>query len=352
MNTYFNNLNPDIQEYFKILSKEFPEFLLDYINTPAMQKQAEISVSCGTIYTKLFNYKYWYSSLDHSIAVALIIWNFTKDKKQTLSGLFHDIATPAFKHAIDFMNGDYINQESTEDLTTKLIKNSKEIMDLLNRDGIKLEEVCDYHIYPIADNDTPKLSADRLEYTLSNGFGVRKNLFTLDDIKEIYNDIIVMKNEEGIEELGFKTTKIAEKFIHNMTILAASYIDNPTKLSMQFLADSMKKMSNLNLIKKEDLYQLSEKDIIERIKNSGVKDLVECFECWQNTTSIIESETEVNGKYGASITGKNRYINPLIKTEKEIVRAKDISQNAKRDIDNFLNYRTPKYGYFDFEFSV
>ena len=42
-------------------------------------------------------------------------------------------------------------------------------MDLLNRDGIKVEEISDYHIYPIADNDTPKLSADRFEYTFSNG---------------------------------------------------------------------------------------------------------------------------------------------------------------------------------------
>ena len=41
-------------------------------------------------------------------------------------------------------------------------------MDLLKRDNIKLEEVDDYHIYPVADNDTPKLSADRLEYSLSN----------------------------------------------------------------------------------------------------------------------------------------------------------------------------------------
>ena len=69
-----------------------PEFLLDYINTPEMQKQAGISVSCGTIYSKMYN-QMWYSSLDHSVAVALIIWNFTHDKKQTLSGLFHDIAT-------------------------------------------------------------------------------------------------------------------------------------------------------------------------------------------------------------------------------------------------------------------
>ena len=61
------------------------------------------SLSCDTIYSKMYN-QMWYSSLDHSIAVALIIWHFTKDKKQTLSGLFHDIATPVFKHSIDFMN--------------------------------------------------------------------------------------------------------------------------------------------------------------------------------------------------------------------------------------------------------
>ena len=69
----------------------------------------------------LFESEYFFSSLDHSIAVALIIWHFTHDKKQTLSGLFHDIATPVFKHCVDFFNGDYMTQESTEDLTTKII---------------------------------------------------------------------------------------------------------------------------------------------------------------------------------------------------------------------------------------
>ena len=67
------------------------------------------------------------------------------------------------------MNGDHETRESTEELTTYMIKNSKEILELLERDNIKVNEVDDYHIYPIADNDTQKLSADRLEYTLTNG---------------------------------------------------------------------------------------------------------------------------------------------------------------------------------------
>lgn len=103
MNNYLENLNEEVREYFKILSPEFPEWLLEYINTPEMQRIDGISLNCGTDYSNLFNIKYWYSNLDHSVGVALIVWNFTHSKKQTLAGLFHDIATPTFKHSIDFM---------------------------------------------------------------------------------------------------------------------------------------------------------------------------------------------------------------------------------------------------------
>ena len=36
MEEYFENLNVEIKEYLKILSPEFPEWLLEYINTPEM----------------------------------------------------------------------------------------------------------------------------------------------------------------------------------------------------------------------------------------------------------------------------------------------------------------------------
>ena len=85
MNKYFENLNETIREYFNILSEEIPDFLYDYINTQEMQRIGKIGYGCGTDYTKIFNNKFFYSNLEHSIAVALIVWNFTKDKKQTLA---------------------------------------------------------------------------------------------------------------------------------------------------------------------------------------------------------------------------------------------------------------------------
>lgn len=349
MNNYLENLDETIQKYFKILSNEFPEFLYDYINTPEMQKQAGISVSCGTIYSKMYN-QMWYSSLDHSVAVALIIWNFTKDKKQTLSGLFHDIATPVFKHTIDFMNKDYEKQESTEELTTKIICESKEIMNLLQRDGIKVEEISDYHIYPIADNDTPMLSSDRLEYTLSNGLGATEKIWGLDEIEEIYKNIEIQKNEEGIQELGFKDIKIAEKFVKTMSILSRLYRREKTVFSMQLLADIMKRMSIQNMISIDDLYRLSEKEVIEKIEHCKDEKISQCFNIWRNATEIKTSDTLPNNKYFVSIEKmKVRYINPLVRNNNKFERIYDISENAKEDIEKALNYKTAKYTYLDFE---
>ena len=350
MKDYLEKLDISIQKYFKILSDEFPKFLYDYINTPEMQKQAGISVSCGTIYSKMYN-QMWYSSLDHSVAVALIIWNFTKDKKQTLSGLFHDIATPVFKHTIDFMNKDYEKQESTEELTTKIISESKEIMSLLNRDGIKVEEVADYHIYPIADNDAPMLSSDRLEYTLSNGLGATERIWGVNEIEEIYKNIEIQENEEGIQELGFKDMQVAEKFVHTMSILSRLYRREKTVFSMQLLADIMKKMSDSNMISVNDLYKLSEKEIIEKIENCSDANIKRCFSIWRNATEIHKSEEKPTNKYFVSIEKmKVRYINPLVKTNNGYYRLKDLSESAKEDIEKCMNYRPSKYTYLDFEF--
>ena len=350
MGKYFKQLNSEIKEYFKILSNEFPEWLEEYINTPEMQRISKISMSCGTDYSKCFNVRYWYSNLDHSIGVALIIWNFTHDKKQTLAGLFHDIATPVFKHCIDFMNGDSEKQESTEERTTDIIKNSKEIMTLLARDEIKLEEVSDYKIYPIADNDTPKLSADRFEYTFSSGLTFYR-VWELDKIKEIYSNIIVTKNEDGIDELAFRDKAVCEKYISIISKLWPEWVSDKDRTVMQFLADMCKSLNKINKLDIDDLYSLSEAEVINRFKNCDDKYLNKAWEEFSNCDTVFKSEKKIDDKYCVSIKSKTRYVNPLVIIGDTTKRIYDISEKAKEHIDWYL--KLPKggyYTYFDFDF--
>ena len=156
-------------KYYAILSEEFPSFLNEYIQCDCLQRLAGKSLFCGVDFCGLFKVKEYYSRLDHSIGVALIIWHFTKDKKATLAGLLHDVSTPVFSHVIDFMYKDYLKQEKTEEKNSAMILADKKLCALLRRDKIALEDVMDYKMYPIADNEVPCLSADRLEYMYSTG---------------------------------------------------------------------------------------------------------------------------------------------------------------------------------------
>ena len=339
---YIDSVDKRVLDYFNVLEPSFPEWLNDYIETKELLKQKYISVTCGKIYSNLFEIDFFFSSLDHSVAVALIVWHFTHDKKQTLSGLFHDIATPVFKHCVDFLNGDYMTQESTEDLTSKIISNSKEIMDLLKRDNIKLEEVDDYHIYPVADNDTPKLSADRLEYSLSNALLTNK-LLNIDEIKKIYNDVILDKDEEGTLELSFKSKATALEFVKITSKLSIIYRDDKTRYSMQLIADIIKKLNEDGLITKEDLYNKKESEVIEIIENSKYKDI---FNIWKNAKNIKVSKEKPENVYFVHHGAKIRYIDPLVNKK----RISSISEGAKEEIDKNLSYDMNNYVYLDFNF--
>lgn len=153
------------------------------VNVPGMERLKGVSMISACEHTKLISHKFFHTRYEHSIGVGLIVWNFTKDRKQAIAWLYHDIATPSFSHVVDYLHGNYEKQESTEEQTERIIRNSKQIMKLLKRDNITVDEIKDYLIYPIADNDSPRLSADRLEYTLSDGL-VTQEAFTLDSIKK------------------------------------------------------------------------------------------------------------------------------------------------------------------------
>ena len=342
MKKYYDNLDAEVKEYFKVLESDFPEWLNEYIDTKELLSQQYISITCGTIYSDLFESDFFFSSLDHSVAVALVVWHFTHDKKQTLSGLFHDIATPAFKHCVDFINGDYMTQESTENLTTEIIKKSKEIMKLLERDKIEISEIDNYHLYPIADNDTPKLSADRLEYSLSNALFTYK-LLDLASIKEIYDDIEIQINEEKEVELGFKTKKSARNFVKVTSRLSIIYREDRTRYSMQLIADILKRLNDENKISKNDLYELKESEVINIIESSKYNDI---FNIWKNAKKVKISKEKPKDVYYVHHGAKIRYIDPLFNGK----RISKCCKLANKMIENNLSYNMDNYVYLDFNF--
>lgn len=333
---YFDNIRQDLKDYFYILSQDIPEWLNDYIDTEAMQRIGYISFDNGNDYISFNDKHEWFSNLDHSVGVALMIWHFTHDKVMTLAGLFHDIATPSFKHCIDFLYGDTEKQEITENRTRSIIENDEKIMELLKRDGISVEQVCNYHIYPIADNDTPNLSCDRFEYNFSCGYFLHPEIWTLEEIKKTYDDVEIMINEKGEQELGFKTYKIAEDYIHRVCKLWPYWIKPSIRITQQFYADICMLMMEFGYLTEEDLFTLKESEVIDKIVECPNEYIREAFNKFRKINKC-HTELHEDGDYQIDVKTKRRFVNPLVSNELMYGRIYDLSDQALMDIEEYFN---------------
>ena len=346
----------DIEEYYKILCPEFPNFLKKYIELPIMQRLSGIGLLCGTDWTSLYKNRFFYSRLDHSVGVALIIWNFTKDKTQTIAGLLHDVSTTVFSHVSDFRKGDALTQTSTEEPTTKMILSDSALCKLLESDGIEPKAVVDYHIYPIADNEIPSLSADRLEYMYPSGLALDGS-WTFEEIAKTYNDLIILKNEENKEELGFKTIEMAELYCKKFCMIGHILQLNENKLSLQLLSQIMSKAVELDVLQEEDFMTLSESKIIEKIESFISKKTLSLeeqkFATMYNTFRKMTKVEHTSQKlpedkyFCVSLKVKQRYINPLVKVgtnSQQAKRLSEISDFANKLIKDFLEYEDTKFG--------
>ena len=346
----------NIEEYYKILCPEFPNFLKKYIELPIMQRLSGIGLLCGTDWTSLYKNRFFYSRLDHSVGVALIIWNFTKDKTQTIAGLLHDVSTTVFSHVSDFRKGDALTQTSTEEPTTKMILSDSALCKLLESDGIEPKDVVDYHIYPIADNEIPSLSADRLEYMYPSGLALDGS-WTFEEIAKTYNDLIILKNEENKDELGFKTIEMAELYCKKFCMIGHILQLNENKLSLQLLSQIMSKAVELDVLQEEDFMTLSESKIIEKIEYFISKKTLSLeeqkFATMYNTFRKMTKVEHTNQKlpedkyFCVSLKVKQRYINPLVKVgtnSQQAKRLSEVSDFANKLIKDFLEYEDTKFG--------
>ena len=258
--------------------EEKPEFLEKYLEAPSLKRLEKIGYFCGMDYASknIYNFKEHITRFDHSLTVALLTWKCTKDKKATLAGLFHDISTPCFSHVIDYMNKDYKKQESTEEYTEDIIKKDKYLLKCLKEDNINIDDIINFKKYSIVDNDRPKLCADRLDGVILTGIAWTKNI-QYDDIKNIINDIHIYDNE-----IGFKTKEAKDKVVSvskSIDIYCHSKEDN---YMMELLAKIAKYGIDKKYITYSELFTSTEENIINKLKNTYDKQLLDYFNEFEN----------------------------------------------------------------------
>ena len=319
--------------YTGIYVSSLPPVILAMADTPAMQRLSRVGMHCGCEYTAYPIYRDAlapYSRYTHSLGTAAIVWHFTHDLKQSVAGLLHDIATPTFAHTVDFLNGDHLRQESTESRTRAMIASSPELMALLTQSGLTLDDVDDYHRYPIADNDSPRLSADRLEYTLGNAhliFHCPKA-----ELKRIFDDLFVDKNEDGEDELCFKHAETADAFTQLSLRQSKLFVSDDDRFSMQALADLLREAQRRGVLTADDLY-LDEPHFIGCLLSDPA--ISARWQDYRRITGTRSAPKRPEGVYAVRVAAKKRSIDPLVRTENGLRRFTAISADYAAQLAAF-----------------
>ena len=336
-----------VAAYHEILCPhdDYPAFLRPYLELPLLTRLKGIGLLCGTDWTRLYRNRFYYSRFDHSVGVALIIWHFTHDKAQTIAGLLHDVSTPVFSHVSDFRKGDALTQTATEEPNEFLIRNDAALARLLAADGLTADQVCDYHNYPVADNEIPQLSADRLEYMYPSGMALDGS-WTYEEIRRTYGDLAVLTNEDGVPELGFQTPAVAEEYTEHFCLIGHILQLNEDKLCLHMLGQIMNLAVEEGILREEDFMQLPESEIIKKIDEmTGSQQLNSLYRTFREMTSIVHSKSPLAGHFCVKLQVKMRYINPLVRLPTgECRRIRDVSARADKIISDFLSWEDTPYG--------
>ena len=316
-------------EALKRMYGGIPPFMRPFLNAPEMTRLRGVGMNCGCEYTSfpLFKGLPPYSRYRHSLGAALIVWRFTGDRRQSLAALFHDIATPVFAHVVDFLRGDHLRQEATEDGTEEILRRSAAITAALGDLKLTVEDVKDYHLYPVADNPSPRLSADRLEYTLGNltGYGFA----SYEKARAFYEDLTVTENECGQPEIAFRHRDTAQAFAFGALRCSKVYVSPEDRYAMQRLSEILGAALEAGVLTEEDLYR-TEADVIRLLKADPAAGAV-----WERFTKLSEMicDDSAPAKERRVVPAKKRCIDPLVEG---MGRVSALDDTFKREMDLFL----------------
>lgn len=286
---------------------DIPEFLKKYLEVPILKRLKNVSYYCGMNFAskEIYGLSENVSRYEHSLSVALLVYRFTHDKSATLAGLFHDVSTPCFSHAIDFMNGDAARQESTEEYTERILRGDAMLLKCLKEDSVDIEDLIDFKKFTIVDNERPKLCADRIDGIVLPAIGLTKNL-SKDDIKDMLGDLCVYKNEFGEDELGFKTESVAKVVLDVSDSIDNLFHTSKDNFMMSLLAKIARTAIDDGIIKYDDLFVLDEAELFSILKSSDNQKVISLIKRFE-TVTLDEIPVVEN------VVVKHKDLNPLVR---------------------------------------
>jgi len=243
------------------------------------------------------------------------------------------------------MLGDALDQESAERDVKDILLGSEELLRCLSEDKVSVEEVAEIQKYTVVENKKPKLCVDRLEGVLHTGL-IWCGFWSLEEVAEIYRDVVVLVNEDGEDEIGFGSLEVAERFYDGCVKYSLAMDANEDKFVLQFVADNVRRLIESGVLTHGDLYEKSEAEIIKLIKvDAELRSEWERFE----RAEVLKrgSKRPAKGYFIGGIKAKKRYVVPLVEVDGKAARLDEVSEVCRELLEGYLEFEDSRFAWIE-----
>ena len=293
---------------FKINDELYGECYVDdviyeIINTRIFKRLKNIYQSGGGY---LVNELWNVNRHEHSIGTMILSLKFGGNIEEQIRALLHDISHTAFSHVID-----YVLKNENEDYHEKIQEdflNDEELLSILEKYNLNIKRIMSKN-YSFLDDELPKLSFDRIDYTLRDLF--RQKRISLKEIREIVNHLTIYQNK-----LCFNSLEIGKWFQKLYFQEVVEYFQDTLNIYINtMLCNLLTSALNEEIIQLQD-FNFTDEYIIKKINSSSKKKELEDI--------INKKKFDEFLLLKEKIKVKKRYIDPYILVNNEIKRISEI----------------------------
>jgi HD superfamily phosphohydrolase len=146
---------------------------------------------------------------EHSVGVMLLVRRCGGDVREQAAALLHDVSHTAFSHVIDHVFHDQGTQSYHERRKGWWLERT-DAPNVLARHGLEWHEFLEDESFPILEQPLPRLCADRLDYFLRDGSGLK--LIGPAEVRRTLDHLVVRNGRMAVDDIGV-ARMLGERFM-------------------------------------------------------------------------------------------------------------------------------------------
>jgi len=263
---------------------------------------------------------------EHSVGAMLLVRRFGGTVEEQAAALLHDVSHTALSHVVDYVFDRTAAQDFHDEHKTDYVHRT-DLPEICARHGVDVGRLLDETLFPLLEQPSPRLCADRIDYTLRDleplGIAGARNAAAL------AGAVVTVDGR-----MAFADVASAERFGRAYLDCARLSWANPRHSALYELSGrALRTAFDEGAIDRQDFWR-SDRDLWRRIETYGRTrpDVADILKLIDADTRFVASS---GGRPGLRVRTKVRWIDPDVAVDGAPVRLSALSPDYARTLARY-----------------